>query len=508
MSFIDSVEASKLRAKVTDDPSLLRKLYKSKKSGFHLRNIDHKLVETMLRDGWEEYDKPLKTKTKLRKQKYYRRQFEDDIWCQLYELGYRHLNHNDDFNLPYGKEASEKKKIDIIAVNADSVLLVDCRSSQKPKKPPSFEEEFQKLPNRLQGFRKVLEELFGKGKKNKYVFATRKFKLNRDNPDIQKLLATGSFFYNDNTYEYVKGLIGTYKSAARYQFMALLFREELISKDRIKLPAIEGKMGGKKYYMFSIEPSILLKMGFILHRTRANENEMPTYQRLLVPSRLKGISSFIEGGGYFPNSIILNFNEDKNQLQFEPASRESSSRSRAGTLKIPNAYAIAYIIDGQHRVYGYAASEFKNTNTIPVIAFCGLCPAEQLATFMDVNQNQKAVSATLRITLEEDLYWNSARLDSRVKALRSASIRALSGSPSGPLYNMISIGEDRAPLSANPFANVLSKCGLLPFARGNVFDEDRSFYSLYDIGTTDHSAEMIRTRDSIVGFIKCMLRVR
>lgn len=52
-------------------------------------------------------------------------------------------------------------------------------------------------------------------------------------------------------------------------------------------------MGTKTYYMFSIEPELLLKMGFILHRTKVNESEFPTYQRLLVAKRLPGITKFI-----------------------------------------------------------------------------------------------------------------------------------------------------------------------------------------------------------------------
>ncbi len=283
--------------------------------------------------------------------------------------------------------------------------------------------------------------------------------------------------------------------------MALLFKGELISKDRIEVPAIEGSMGGKTYYMFSIEPHLLLKMGFILHRTRANENEMPTYQRLLVPNRLKSISKFIQGGGYFPNSVILNFSKQKNKLQFESSSRGDDTRSRFGTLKVPNAYAIAYIIDGQHRVYGYAHSDFKDTNTIPVVAFQGLNSTEQLSIFMDINQNQKAVSATLRITLEEDLYWNSDRVDSRLKALRSSVIQEIGSSISGSLYKKISIGEDKALLSANPFATVLTRCGLLPIAKGNKYDEESSNFSLYNIHNHDHSSEMKRARDSIVKFI-------
>ena len=111
------------------------------------------------------------------------------------------------------------------------------------------------------------------------------------------------------------------------------------------------------YYMLSIEPATLLKIGFVLHRTRVNTQiTMPTYQRLLVPSRLKGIREFIDKkNGYFPNSVIINFDnsERKNRIQFDLASGGSDdTRTKLGYLTIPNAYCIAYIIDGQHRVYG------------------------------------------------------------------------------------------------------------------------------------------------------------
>ena len=250
----------------------------------------------------------------------------------------------------------------------------------------------------------------------------------------------------------------------------MLFKGQTVNDAKISVPAIEGKMGNKTYYMFSLEPEILLKIGFVLHRTRANEAEMPTYQRLLVPNRLRGIGKFINEGGYFPNSIIVNFNEGKRQkIQFEALPKTTDSASKAGVLKIPNAYAVAYIIDGQHRVYGYSQSNFKATNTIPVVAFSGLESSEQLEMFMDINQNQKAVSPTLRITLEEDLYWDSSRLDSRLKALRSSIISSLGGNQESPLFGKISLGEDKAQLQAKPFSDALLRCGLIPEAKGNKF---------------------------------------
>jgi len=501
LTFMDPAEEQLLRGKLSNDLSHLGRIYKAKNSKYQERSVDHALVETALLEGWEEFGPPLKTKTKLRKRKSHSAQLEDDIWCQLYRLGYRCLNISNDLRLPFGKLAEEKKQIDVIAINDDSILIVECKSAEKPSRPPSFKTEFEALRQRMDGHRKALEQLFGKDRKIKYIFATRNIRISRESADAKRLIDSGGFLYNDNAYEYVEALLKTYKNAAHYQFMALLFKGQDINKEKISVPAIEGVMGGKHYYMFSLEPELLLKMGFVLHRTRANEAEMPTYQRLLVPSRLKGINKYIEDGGFFPNSVILNFSESLRKIEFQAHSRDESTRSRTGILKVPNAYSIAYIIDGQHRIYGYANSEYRISNTIPVVAFRGLEPSEQLEMFMDINQNQKAVSPTLRITLEEDLYWSSQRLDSRMKALRSSIIRQLGGDQTGPLFGKIALGEDRAELTAKPFADSLMRCGLLPEARGNKFQTSDKNLSLYDTGNLNHDAEMRAARNRIVALL-------
>jgi DNA sulfur modification protein DndB len=501
MAFLKQIQIDEIKEKLVSDPSRLGKIYKSKKSEYLHLSVDHSQVNEYLKNGWEIDGKPLKTKTKIKKLKKYSKKFEDDIWCQLYNLGYRTLNYDENFILPFSKNEEDKKQIDIIAVNKETILLFECKSSEKLKKAPSYKDEFDVLGYRLNGFNKALKQIFGPDKKIKYIFATRNLRINPDSEDLKRLEKTNSFYYNNNTYEYINNLIKNYKNAAFYQFLGLIFKNERINLNDIEIPAINGKMGNKDYYMFSIEPSILLKMGFILHRTKANESEFPTYQRLLVPSRLKGITKFIDDGGYFPNSIIINFNTKKNKIRFEPHSKGSSSKSRTGMLKIPNAYGIAYIIDGQHRVYGYANSKYIANNTIPVVAFKGLDTIEQLEIFMDINQNQKAVSPSLRLDLEEDLYWDSDRADSRLKALRSSIIKKLANSESSPLFNKISVGEDKATLTFKPFTTALSNSGLLPTAKGNKYIEDSIIGSIYDTNNQNHNEEMNKSKRKIVDFI-------
>jgi DNA sulfur modification protein DndB len=501
MAFLDQFQVDNIKGKIIDDLSQLGKVYRAKKSNYQEISVDHSLVESYLKKGWEEYTKPLKTKTLLRKPKKFSKKFEDEVWCQFYELGFRKMNYDENLILPFNKNPEDIKQIDILAINEESIFIIECKSSENLKKAPSFKDEFDLLSLRLDGFKKALHQIYGNHYKIKFIFATKNLRFDPDNIDLSRLKATNSFFYDNNTYSYINNLIRNYKSASLYQFLGLVFKNEIINLDRIEIPAVKGLMGNKKYYIFSIEPHLLLKMGFILHRTKANVTEFPTYQRLLVPSRLKGITKFIDDGGYFPNSIIINFNSSKHRIQFESSSKLGDSNSCFGTLKIPNSYGIAYIIDGQHRVYGYAGSKFNKNNTIPVVAFENIDTSEQLKIFMDINENQKAVSPSLRLDLEEDLYWESDRADSRIKALRSSIIKELSNSLSSPLYQKISVGEDKADLTFKPFSTALSNSDLLPSAKGNQYSENALLYSLYDISNHDHNKEMNICKKKIVRLI-------
>lgn len=500
MTFIPEISANELKNKLSNDLSKLGKLYKAKKGDYYKKTIPFGMEDQYLKDGWETDGKPLKTRQKIKKKKSTGSKFEDDIWCLMYEIGYRHLNIDETFQLPFNKGEEDKKQIDVIAIGKDEIILIECKATSTSKKY-QFKDEIDLLGLRLDGFRKSLQQIFGEEKKVKFIFATRNYRIDSDSIDISRLLKYGVFHLNDNAYSYVNSLIKNYKESAIYQFKGLLFKNQLVKKERIEVPALEGNMGKKKYFMFSMEPEILLKMGFILHRTKANDEELPTYQRLLIPSRLKGISKFINEGGFFPNSIIININQNNHKLQFEAAGKGPSSNSKHGILKIPNAYAIAYIIDGQHRLYGYASSKYKSTNTIPVVAFVDLSPKEQLEIFMDINQNQKSVSPSLRLTLEEDLFWESDRVDSRLKALKSSIVKGLSENQNNVLYNKISIGEDNSLLSFKPFYKALTDSNLIPKAKGNKYEEDPIGCSLYNTNNQDHNFEMNNTRKRVIQLI-------
>lgn len=204
-------------------------------------------------------------------------------------------------------------------------------------------------------------------------------------------------------------------------------------------------MGGYTYYSFSIEPEKLLKVGYVLHRNEANQNMMPTYQRIIKKARLKSVRSFINDGGYFPNSIIISIDSGGRGLVFDQTSTKvEGSISKLGILHIPKRYRSAYIIDGQHRLYGYSDSKYASTNTVPVVAFVDLDRTEQIKLFMDINENQKAVPKSLRVTLNADMLWESKDPNERRQALRSKIAQMLGEEPTSPLRSRVIIGEAEA----------------------------------------------------------------
>ena len=122
MAFLKDYQVQEIKGKLVDDKSILGKLYKAKKNEYQIISIDHSLVEDYKKKGWETFGKPLKTKTKLRKRKKHSKQFEDDLWCQFYNLGYRYLNFDENFILPFSKNPEDTKQIDVIAINDETIF--------------------------------------------------------------------------------------------------------------------------------------------------------------------------------------------------------------------------------------------------------------------------------------------------------------------------------------------------------------------------------------------------
>ena len=192
------------------------------------------------------------------------------------------------------------------------------------------------------------------------------------------------------------------------QLHADIFKNKEIPGLKIRIPALRAKVGPYTCYTFSIKPEYLLKIGFISHRTKGKASDVNTYQRLMAKSRLRRIQRFIEDGGIFPTNIVINL-EKTRALRFDKAKQEGASEGSAnGYLTISARYKSAWIIDGQHRLYGYSGTKKATESYLNVIAFEGLPASQQAQFFIDINSQQKKVSRNLLLELYGDLNWDAS----------------------------------------------------------------------------------------------------
>lgn len=452
-----------------------------RKSSYLMEGINREQLEKYVNDGWE-IDKEFKTKVHVRKLKPIDIAFEDEVWSTMADIGFYYLNKDRKFTIPYSDDLALTQQIDVFAADKETILIIECKATggdSSPKKT-NFRETIETFGARREGILKTIRKLFPNSKyKVKFIFATKNYYLSE--PDKQRLDNFSILHLDEEAIKYYQDLAKHLGISARFQLLGFLFDGQKIPELDNQVVAIRGDMGGHTYYSFSIEPEKLLKLGYILHRNKANRKLMPTYQRLIKKPRLLSIHNFINNGGFFPNSIVININTHGREPRFDLASPQvETSSSRIGILYLPQTYRSVFIIDGQHRLYGYANSDFKCTNCIPVVAFTDLDRNEQLRLFMQINENQKAVPKNLRNTLNSDLLWNSDNKSEQIRALKLQIAMDLGEEPSSALFDRVQVGEnpktDKRCITIDTIKIGLDRSNFFGSFSKNAIKVDGTFY--------------------------------
>lgn len=422
--------------------------------------------------------------------------FEDEVWMIFYKMGFKYMNKNNKFSIVYSPDNQLSKQIDVVAIDDETCLLIECKESEKYGKSRNFQQDINEIPAFFQKVRSVICSKFP-GVKCRCIFATKNYMVNMQ--DKKRMKENDIIYFDYSAILYYKALVEHLGKAAKYQLLGQIFAGQKISAMDMEIPAIKGKMGGLTYYSFVMSPESLLKIGYVLHKTNANnsyEELLPSYQRLIKKERLLSVRKFIDNGNFFPNSIIISI-DSKNPLVFRPAPQyfNQNDLAKVGLLLLPQTYQSAYIIDGQHRLYGYSDSKYASTNSIPIVAFENLDKTRQLKLFMEINLNQKAVPKALRNILEIDVYYDSSDRKRAQEALLGKIAKILGEDPHSPLKERVVIGEDsgtkRCCITIESIKNALRKTCFFNKLKGNgqitskgIFDSDNNpetFIKIYPI---------------------------
>ena len=421
----------------------LGSLARANSKPFHSQSLNYKLVPDAVASGWL-LAKSGKATSRLTKAKARSALFEHRVWTLLYRMGLPYLSGEGggQLLLQEGTASKVKNQLDVVAIDDELAMAIECKTSEKFARRPQFQEELAKLSSFRERFIRAVNtsDAWKSAGKRAAVMAFFLENINLSDNDRERARDANVLVFDEGDLEYYEKLVAHLGPAARFQFYADAVPGKVISGLTIRVPAVKTKMGGHNCYTFPISPEYLLKIAYVSHRARGKASDIHAYQRMIAKSRLNKIRDYISEQGIFPTNIVLNI--EKKFITFEKVKQENSEEEQSasgtlGWLQIRPAYKSAWIIDGQHRLFAYSGHPRAAKSHLSVLAFEGLSPSVQAGLFVDINAKQKSVKQSLLQELDAELHWESDRIADRVRAIVSKVVQVLDADKGSPLHGRV-----------------------------------------------------------------------
>lgn len=416
-------------------------------------------------EGWE-LERESKTRVRMKRKKAHDRELEDQSWCLFYRMGYPEVN-GDNFKISYTRVDGSigSKQVDVFAKDNETVVIVECKS-REVRGRRTLQKDLHETEALQRPLANTIRKHYGQEFRPKIIWLYITRNIIWSDPDLERASAAGIRVITENEMQYFDSFIRHMGPAGRYQFLAEFLEKQPIPElSNVKVPAIRGKLGGNLFYCFVTTPRTLLKIAFVNHQALNHPDGRPAYQRMITPSRIREIEGFIKGGGFFPTNILINFTEEC-RFDLLPNKENSDPAIKFGTLYLPNTYKSAWIIDGQHRLYGYSHldEEWLDQN-LAIIAFQEMDTKDEADLFVTINQKQKSVQRSVIVSLQSDLKWGSSDPRERVSALASAIVKALNSDPTSPFFQRFALQgvatKESQSLTFPEFVNGLARSALV-----------------------------------------------
>lgn len=397
---------------------------------------------------------------------------EDRVWSLLYRLGFDYLSGDGGAQLtqdPKG-ENSPYNQIDVVGLDPEVALAVECKSAEQPRRFSEFQKDLAKHVLTRQRFGASVSNQFPIPHKRVALTVMFTWDLILTETDEERAKNENVVLLNEKDLHYYEQLASHLGPAAKYQFFADMLPGRRIHGLEIRVPALQSRLGKYTCYTFSISPEYLLKIAYVSHRAKGKATDVNTYQRMIKKSRLKKIREYIDQNGIFPTNIVVSL-EGKRHANFEPwASDGGKEVAKHGLLILTPSYRCAWIIDGQHRLFGYSGHEKAKTSHLSVLAFEGLPASKQAQLFIDINHEQKSVKRSLLQELYAELNWDAEDEDKRVSAIVSKAVQILNEDKESPFYLRILFADEARTearcITLESFFRILNQPGIFTVKKG------------------------------------------
>lgn len=435
--------------------------FRSRKSNLDFLDGHEADIEKLSLDGWE-VSKLLKNSVRFKREVSFDWRLENAIWCILYNLGYSCMNKGRSFKVQITQHETKPilKQIDVYAEDEQTIVVVECKASENFTKRSLQKDigEFASLKGQIATAIK-LHRPDSAAKRIIWIMATHNVGWSEE--DIKRAESQNIQVVREQERRYFSELAHQIGPAGRFQFHSN-FLAKTKAMEQIRVPAIKTKLGGQTCYFFSASPNDILPISFVSHRDLKDPATAPSYQRLIKRDRLKAVARYISQGGFFPNALLANF---KVEVVFESLAPKNQNSASPGFLILPSGYKSMWIIDGQHRLYGYAENGEGDDHLLPIVAFEQLSAKMETELFKTINSEQKKVSTTLIDQLRGDQDLESPDQKKRLRAIVVRSIEQLKQEQGGPFFQRFKDADLPSPqenqLTISEIANVIVSSGLV-----------------------------------------------
>lgn len=436
-----------------------------RKDVFVFRSVHPADVPKYEADGWI-VQREGSRRVRIKKPKNYDAMLEDQAWCLFYRMGYPELS-GLNFRIRYTRHdgTEGEKQVDVFAKDDETVVVAECKARETRGKR-SLQKDLHETESLQKAFANSVRAHYGHGFKPKIIWMYITNNIIWSEPDLERAAAINVRVVTENEMQYFDSFIRHLGPAGRFQFLAeFLEDQDIPGLSDVKVPATRGALGKNKFYSFLTTPRHLLKIGFVNHLALNHPDGRPAYQRMIAPSRIKEIGEFIKKGGFFPTNLLINFTE-KCRFDLLPNKENADPNTKFGWLYLPRKYKSAWVIDGQHRLYGYSHIDEKYWDqNIAVIAFEEMDTKHEADLFVTINHKQKSVPKSVIVSLQSDLKWGSDDPKERLSALCSRLVKTLNSDPTSPFFQRFAVqgvvAKENQSLTMPEVVNGLNRSGLL-----------------------------------------------
>ncbi len=273
------------------------------------------------------------------------------------------------------------------------------------------------------------QELMKRARAQSVLFVSTDKELSEE--DREYAMQNGMRIWGKEELEYYEALVDAIGEYAKYEIIhsfGITTEEEKHIHNVLALRLHQPfSRSETDLFLFTTTPEVLLRTCVVLRKAQGSKN---TYQRILQKKRLRNIRKFVtQSAALLPPNIIVHLNDNVRWEPLDVPSKDTHGRkitlARHGDcelvlLSIPKEYASLELIDGQHRLYGFAEADAatKEHFNLVVLGIANIPPEKRTGTFVAINDNARRMDANLVAYLKFNEDEAACQKDNELMAIK------------------------------------------------------------------------------------------